>query len=119
MTPELAILFEHPRWFERLWAALDRRGVAYAKLPAEGHAFALDEPPPAPVILNRMAMSAPQRSSDNPLFYTAALLDHWEAGGARVLNGSRPFAYDLSKARQLRLFRELGLQVPATCVIHR
>jgi hypothetical protein len=119
MTPGLAVLYEHPRWFERLWAALDRRGVAYFPLRAEGHAFSLEEPPPAPVILNRMAMSAPQRSADNPLFYTAALLDHWEAGGARVVNGSRAFAYDLSKARQLRLFRSLGLQVPATRVIHR
>ena len=27
MTPDLAILYEHPTWFEPLFAALDRRGV--------------------------------------------------------------------------------------------
>ncbi|MBW3618594.1 MAG: alpha-L-glutamate ligase, partial [Proteobacteria bacterium] len=102
MTHDLAVYFEHPRWFEPLWAALDRRGVGYARIPAEGHSFGPDDAAPAPVILNRMAMSAPQRSEGgHPLFYTAALLDHWERLGARVLNGSRPFGYDLSKARQL------------------
>ncbi|MBW3558994.1 MAG: alpha-L-glutamate ligase [Proteobacteria bacterium] len=120
MTHDLAVYFEHPRWFEPLWAALDRRGVGYARIPAEGHSFGPDDAAPAPVILNRMAMSAPQRSEGgHPLFYTAALLDHWERLGARVLNGSRPFGYDLSKARQLGLFRSLGLSVPATRVIHR
>jgi glutathione synthase/RimK-type ligase-like ATP-grasp enzyme len=120
MTPDLAVYFEHPRWFEPLWAALDRRGVAYARLQADSHTYGLDASAPAPVILNRMAMSAPQRSQGgHPLFYTAALLDHWEGQGIRVVNGSRPFGYDLSKARQLNLFRSLGLPVPATHVIHR
>lgn len=120
MIPEIAVYFEHPRWFEPLWAALDRRGVAYQRLPAQGHGFGLDDPAPAPVVFNRMAMSAPQRSEGgHPLFYTAALLDHWERSGARVVNGSRPFGYDLSKARQLGLFRSLGLLTPTTRVIHR
>lgn len=120
MQADLAVYFEHPRWFDRLWAALDRRGVAYQRIEAAGHSFRPDEPPPAPVVFNRMAMSAPQRSgSSHPLFYTAALLDHWERRGARVVNGSRPFGYDLSKARQLELFRSLGLSTPETRVIHR
>jgi hypothetical protein len=120
MNAELAVYFEHPRWFDRLWAALDRRGVAYRRLEAAGHSFGLDNPPPAPVVFNRMAMSAPQRSGEtHPLFYTAALLDHWERSGARVVNGSGPFGYDLSKARQLALFRSLGLPTPETRVIHR
>lgn len=120
MTPDLAVYFEHPRWFEPLWAALDRRGIGYLRLPAQGHVFDLEQGAPAPVVLNRMAMSAPQRSgAEHPLFYTAAVLDHWERAGARVVNGSRPFAYDLSKARQLGLFRSLGLPTPATRVIHR
>lgn len=119
MTPDLAVFHEHPRWFEPLWAVLERRGVRHARIEAGGHSFGLDAPPPAPVIFNRMAMSAPQRAADHPLFYTAALLDHWEGAGARVVNGSRAFSYDLSKARQLSLFRRLGLEVPATGVIHR
>ena len=39
--------------------------------------------------------------------------------GARVINGPGPLAYDLSKARQLSLFRRAGLAVPATRVAHR
>ncbi len=32
MTADLAILYEHPQWFTPLFAALDRRGVAYDTL---------------------------------------------------------------------------------------
>jgi glutathione synthase/RimK-type ligase-like ATP-grasp enzyme len=121
MTADIAVYYEHPRWFEHLWAALDRRGVPHRRLEAAGHSFGLGDPAPAPVIFNRMAMSAPQRSGaeGHPLFYTAALLDHWERAGARVVNGSKPFSYDLSKARQLGLFRSLGLPTPETRVVHR
>lgn len=120
MSPELAVYFEHPRWFEPLWRALDRRGVNFARIEAGGHSFGMEDPAPAGAVFNRMAMSAPQRSgAGHPLFYTAALLDHWEQAGSRVFNGPRPFAYDLSKARQLGLFRALGLATPATRVIHR
>jgi len=38
-APDLAILYEHPQWFEPLFAALDRRGVAYVKSSFAGHHF--------------------------------------------------------------------------------
>lgn len=118
--PELAILFEHPLWFEPLFAALDRAGIDYVKIPAGDHAFdPAHSPPPARVIFNRVAMSSFLREPEHPLFYTVALLDHWRRMGARVLNGPEVLAIDSSKARQLSLLDSLGLATPRTRVVHR
>jgi hypothetical protein len=118
--PELAILFEHPTWFEPLFAALERGGVDYVAIRATDHLFDPGgSPPPAPVIFNRIAMSSFLREAEHPLFYTAALLDHWRGHGARIVNGPEVLAIDSSKARQLSLLRELGLGTPRTRVVHR
>ncbi|UUR07821.1 ATP-grasp domain-containing protein [Sphingomonas glaciei] len=118
--PEIALLYEHPLWFEPLFAALDRGGVDYVKLAVGDHRFdPAASPPPAPVIFNRVAMSSFLREPEHPLFYTAALLDHWRGQGATVLNGPEVMAIDSSKARQLSLLGRLGLATPRTRVVHR
>lgn len=118
--PDLAILYEHPQWFKPLFAALDRRGVDYVALHADGHRFDPTAPPPAPVVFNRIAMSSFLRGDGgHPIFYAQALMAHWAAGGARVVNGADVLALDASKARQLSLLGGLGLAVPATRVVHR
>ena len=117
---DLAILYEHPRWFEPLFAALDRRGISSAKIGLGDHRFdPAAQAPPAPVVLSRVAMSGFLRDSEHGIFYAAALLAHWAACGARVLNGSAVLAVDASKARQLSLIAGLGLGAPATRVVHR
>lgn len=116
---DLAILYEHPRWFEPLFAALDRRGIDYRAIPLGNHHLDLAEGPPARVIFNRLAMSAFLREPEHPIFYAAALLDHWRRGGATVVNGPEVLGLDSSKARQLSLFRSLGLAIPVTRVVHR
>ena len=118
--PELAILYEHPLWFAPLFAALDRAGIDYVKISAGDHEFdPAGSPPPAPVILNRVAMSSFLREPEHPLFYTMALLDHWRRQGAAILNGPEVMAIDSSKARQLSLLHGLGLAIPRTRVVHR
>ncbi len=118
--PELAILYEHPHWFEPLFAALDRRGLDYEKIRLQEHTFDVaGSPPPAPVVFSRLAMSSFLRDAEHALFYAQALYAHWEAHGARVLNGSKPLPIDISKARQLSLIRSLGLKTPETRVVHR
>jgi glutathione synthase/RimK-type ligase-like ATP-grasp enzyme len=118
--PELAVFYEHPAWFEPLFAALDRGGLDYVAISAADHAFdPTGSPPPAPVIFNRVAMSSFLREPEHPLFYTAALLDHWRGQGAKVLNGPEVMAIDSSKARQLSLLGRLGLATPRTRVVHR
>ncbi len=119
MTAELAILYEHPRWFAPLFAALDRRGIRYQAIDWTDHHFDLAAPPPAPLILNRLAMSAFLREAEHPIFYAAAALDHWQRQGARVLNGAGVLALDSNKARQLSLLSSLGLGIPDTRVVHR
>ena len=117
---DLAIYYEHPQWFTPLFAALDRRGVAYVALNLQTHSFDPGEPAlPAPVVFNRLAMSSYLRQAEHAIFYTQALMAHFEHRGARVVNGSAALAIDTSKARQLSLFRAMGLEVPATRVVHR
>ena len=116
---DLAILYEHPLWFEPLFAALDRRGVDYVKFGPEGGWDPAAAPLPARVVLNRIAMSSFLRSDEHPIFHAQALLDHWRRRGARVVNGADVLAIDASKARQLSLIASLGLAIPATRVVHR
>lgn len=118
--PDLAVFYEHPQWFEPLFRELDRRGVDWTPIPIQDHTFDPAETrPPAPVILNRLAMSSFLRQEEHALFYSVAALGHWESLGARVINGPAALAYDLSKARQLSLFRQCGVDVPRTRVAHR
>jgi glutathione synthase/RimK-type ligase-like ATP-grasp enzyme len=116
---DLAILYEHPAWFAPLFAALDRRGIDFAAVHADGHAFDPAAPPPAPVVFNRIAMSSFLRAGEHPIFYAQALMAHWQAGGARIVNGADALAIDASKARQLSLIAALGLGTPATRIVHR
>jgi glutathione synthase/RimK-type ligase-like ATP-grasp enzyme len=117
---DLAILYEHPQWFEPLWAALDRRGISYSKVLLTDHSFdPVAGDPPAPVILSRVAMSGFLREAEHGIFYAQSLLAHWAARGATVLNGAEVLGVDTSKARQLSLIAGLGYQIPKTRVVHR
>jgi glutathione synthase/RimK-type ligase-like ATP-grasp enzyme len=117
---DLLIPFEHPSWFKPLFAALERRGIDYRALDITDHQFdPADLSPPAKVVLNRVAMSGFLREPEHPIFYAAAVLDHWERSGAEVLNGARAMAIDSSKARQLSLVTGLGLALPRTRIVHR
>lgn len=120
VSADLAILYEHPLWFEPLFAALDRRGIAFEKVRLTDHSFDPEQSdPPAPVVLSRLAMSDFLRVPEHPIFYAQALLDQWRRRGATVLNGADVVAIDSSKARQLSLIASLGHAVPRTRVVHR
>jgi hypothetical protein len=118
--PDLAVLYEHPDWFRPLFAELDRRGVRYEAIRLSDHHFAIDgSPPPAPLIFSRLAMSSFLRQEEHSIFYARALFDQWERAGATIINGNPALEIDTSKARQLSLIRSLGLEIPATRVVHR
>ena len=117
---DLALLYEHPQWLAPLFAVLDRRGIAYHAVHADGHGYApADFVPPGRLVLNRIAMSSFLREADHPIFYAQALMAHWADAGARVINGAGAMAIDASKARQLSLIARLGYAIPATRVVHR
>jgi glutathione synthase/RimK-type ligase-like ATP-grasp enzyme len=116
----LAILYEHPRWFQPLFDALDRHGLPFRALHADGLAFdPAEREAPAPLIFNRVAMSSFLREAEHPVSFAQSLLAHWEGLGARVINGTDALAIDASKARQLSLLASLGLATPRTRVVHR
>jgi len=117
---QLAILYEHPLWFQPLFAALERRGMPYLPIQLADHRFdPASREAPAPLVLSRVAQSSFLREPEHPIFYAEALLDHWARCGARVLNGADVLAIDSSKARQLALITALGYAIPETRVVHR
>ena len=117
--PDLAVVYEHPDWFEPLFAALDRHGIRYVKVPLAGDTFdPASSPAPARVVFSRVAMSSFLREPEHPIFYAQSLFDHWQGQGTRVVNASA-LNIDTSKARQMSLIARLGLKGPATRVAHR
>ena len=115
----LAIYYEHPDWFRPLFAELERRGTPHVKLDACGHAYdAAELPPPYSLVFNRMSPSAWLRGRAHAVFYTHSYLTHLERLGVRVINGSRAYVTETSKALQLSLLERLGLPYPRARVIH-
>jgi hypothetical protein len=118
-TRPLAIYYEHPEWFEPLFAELDRRGIPYDRLLAHEHVFdPAERGSPYGLIVNRMSPSAYRRGHANAIFSTLAYLGHLAEIGANVLNGYAPYVYEFSKARQLDLLERLGLRYPPARVIN-
>jgi hypothetical protein len=69
-------------------------------------------------LFNRMSPSAWRREHGSGLFYTLSYLAHLESLGTRVINGSRAFRHELSKALQLSLLQSLHLPFPRARAIH-
>src|SRR6266478_6584007 len=115
----MAIYYEHPDWFRPLFAELDARGINYVKLNAACHSFnpgVLDAN--FSLLFNRMSASAHLRGSSQAIFFTQSYLAYLETVDIRVINGTRAFALEISKARQLQLFNSLGLHFPKTHVVN-
>lgn len=116
----IAILYEHPEWFRPLFAELDRRGLPYEPIHASELVFDPGDPSfPYSLVVNRMSPSAWRRGNGDAIFHTLQYLAHLDGIGAPVVNGHRAFQYEISKARQLSLFRRLGVAHPRSRVISR
>ncbi len=117
--PPIAVYYEHPEWFKPLFAELDARGTPYVRVDAARHRFDPGEArAPFALLFNRMSASSYLRGHGNAVFYTRPYLRHLERTGVRVVNGSRAFDYETSKALQLSLFESLGLAFPRTRVVN-
>jgi len=57
------------------------------------------------------------RDGENALASTAGYLHHLESLGVPIVNGSEPFGFEISKARQLALMESLGVRYPKARVI--
>jgi hypothetical protein len=118
-TRPIAVYHEHPDWFRPLFDELDRRGTPYVRIDARRHHYdvaARDRD--FSLLFNRMSPSAYLRGESHGIFHTLAYLDHLERLGTRVVNGSRGFRVEISKALQLSLLESLGLKYPRARVVN-
>ncbi len=115
----LAILYEHEEWFRPLFAELERREIGYDRLPAAEFGF---DPHIRSsryrMVVNRMSPSAYLRGHTNAIFFVREFLRHMEEIGVPVLNGSRAYEVETSKALQLDIFERLGVNYPRARVIN-
>jgi glutathione synthase/RimK-type ligase-like ATP-grasp enzyme len=114
VSHDLVVLFEHPEWQKPLFAALDRRGVRYCGFDLKRAAFDPDSVPAAPLYFNQASPSAYVRGNTRAVPLCLSLMRSLEQAGARVLNGSRAFALELSKSAQSALMHHLGIAHPRT-----
>jgi len=116
---DLAVLYEHPHWFAALFAELERREIPFEKIFIPEHFYEVGgKPPRFKVLFNRMSPSAHSRERGSGIFHTLAYLEHLELQGVRVINGSKAFRYEISKAAQHSLLKSLGLRYLPSRVIH-
>lgn len=113
----IAIYHEHPDWFRPLFAELDRRDIPYVRLDASSHSYDPGDRTVAySLVFNRASPSAYLRGHGQSTFFTQHWLKHLERIGVPVVNGSRPYEMETSKALQLDILDELGLPYPRTWV---
>jgi glutathione synthase/RimK-type ligase-like ATP-grasp enzyme len=109
---DLVVLFEHPEWQKPLFAALERRGIAFEPFDLKRAAFSNVDVPAADVYFNQASPSAYVRGNTRAVPLALAYMRTLERIGARVLNGADVFALELSKSAQATLLRTLGIDTP-------
>ncbi|MBI5280652.1 MAG: hypothetical protein HY858_03140 [Candidatus Solibacter usitatus] len=114
----LAILYEHPEWFKPLFAELNRQGIAFEEWKAESLSFDLDRREFPDLVLNRMSASAAFRGHGQGQFAVGDFLTFLDGRKVAVVNGAHSYQYEISKVRQLELFRRCGARTPRTCVVN-
>jgi hypothetical protein len=118
LDPAIAIYYEHPDWFRPLFHELDARRANWRKMEAHDHSYNPAGQPDFALLFNRMSPSAWQRGLAHTVFYTLNYLAYLEESGVRVVNGSRAFTHETSKALQLGVLESLALAYPKALVIH-
>jgi len=115
----IAVYHEHPDWFKPLFTELERRGLPYVRLDAAAHRFDPSERASSfSLVVNRASPSAYLRGHGGSTFHTLHWLRHLERIGVPVVNGSKVYGYELSKASQLDALAEMGLPFPRSVVIN-
>jgi glutathione synthase/RimK-type ligase-like ATP-grasp enzyme len=114
----IAILYENEAWMAPLFDALDAERVPVARVFANDLVFDPAGPTPAwSLAVNKVSPSSYLRAHAPSIGVARELLPFLERRGVPVVNGSRAFALETSKARQLVLLAELGIRAPAARVV--
>lgn len=115
---QLVVLYEHPSWQEPLFNALREAKVDFAPFDLKSACFAGHDAPAAELYFNQASPSAYVRNNARAVPFALAFMESLEWAGARVLNGSKPFALELSKATQVALMQKLGIVHPKSFVFN-
>ncbi len=110
----LTVLFEHPTWQRPLFDALEARGVSFQAFDLKQATVDALSPPPSELIFSQASPSAYVRDNGQAVAMARTVMEHWEAAGARVLNGAAAFRLELNKLAQVQLLHRLGLAAPKT-----
>ncbi len=114
----VGILYEHPEWFQLLFAELGRRSIPVTHLHAERLLFDPEADDLPALVVNRMSPSSWKRGHGNGLFAVRDYLAHLEEAGVDVVNGSHAYGVEISKARQLDILRRGGVPYPKARVVN-
>ena len=115
----IAIFYEHPDWFQPLFAELDGRGVVYEKDHLKGHFFdPCVDASPYSLVVNRVSAYPSAASDPQVVLYVKQYLAYLESIGTRVINGWQSYEVGTSKALQMQIFNRLKLHSPNSRVIH-
>lgn len=118
VTPRLAVLYEHPRWFEGLFAELRARGIAFEEWKAESLSLNPERSEWPDLVLNRMSPSARWRDHGCGQFAVLEMLRLLEARRVEAINGSAAYEVEISKLRQLEICRRCGVAAPRTRAVN-
>jgi glutathione synthase/RimK-type ligase-like ATP-grasp enzyme len=111
-SPDLVVIHEHPEWQKPLFAALERRGVAFEAFNVAQAAFSNLDQPRGRLYFNQASPSAYVRGNTRAVPLALAYMRTLERLGTRVLNGADVFALELSKSAQATLLRTIGVDTP-------
>lgn len=110
----IVVLYENEDWLPPLTAGLESEGLPYDLWHVHRGMVDLASEPPPGIYLNRMSPSSHTRGHDESVDLTQEILAWLEHHGRRVVNGSRAFALEVSKARQALALHRHGIQTPRT-----
>ena len=108
------VIHENEEWTAPLAGELDALGQPWVDWHLGRGRIDPQEPPPPGVFYSRMSASSHTRGHRYSCELTAAALAWLESHGARVVNGSRALALEVSKAAQYAALGRHGIRVPRT-----
>jgi hypothetical protein len=114
----IAVLYENEAWMAPLFAALENEGAPVERVFANDLSFdPAGRTPPWALLVNKVSPSSYLRDHAPSIRIAHQFLPFLEGRGLPVVNGSRAFALETSKARQLALLADLGIRAPAARVV--
>ncbi len=112
--PKIHVLFENPAWLPPIEAGLAAEGFDCCLHEVWRGTIDPRERPAPGIWWNRMSPSSHTRGHTESVAMTREVIGWLEGWGRRVVNGSRAFELEVSKARQELVLHKHGIRSPRT-----